>query len=188
MVPRREVWHLDSTFALPPLLLQAYTYDNYYPVRGDNPGTFLWRSGMMGAWQIDPTDTAKWTEAEKESARQSVCIYKEWIRALFKDVKVHHILPRPDGKHWDGMFYWSPPLAKGTLYIFRPDSPEDRQIVRLKGLNPNRKYWVWCEDGSISPGLRRGAELMQTGLAIRLPEPYTSDLILLQDSALGKPK
>ena len=55
----------DSTFALPPLLLQAYTYDNQYAVPGDNPGTFLWRSAMMGAWQIDPTDTAKWTEAER---------------------------------------------------------------------------------------------------------------------------
>jgi hypothetical protein len=183
---RRSLY--DSTFALPLLLLQAYTYDDYYPVRGDNPGTFLWRSAMMGAWQIDPIDTAKWTEAEKESARQSVRIYKEWIRPLLQDAKVHHILPRPDGKHWDGMFYWSPSSTKGTLHIFRPDSPQDRQIVRLQGLTPNREYWVWCEDGSISPGLRGGAELMRTGLAIRLPEPYTSDLILLQDSALAKPR
>ena len=88
-------------------------------MRGDNPGTFLWRSAMMGAWQIDPTDTAKWTEVERKSARQSVRIYKQWIRPLLKDVKVHHILPRPDGRHWDGMFYWSPPLAKGVVYIFR---------------------------------------------------------------------
>jgi hypothetical protein len=182
---RRSLY--DSTFALPPLLLQAYTYDNYFPVRGDNPGTFLWRSAMMGAWQIDPTDTAKWTEAEKESVLKSVRIYKEWIRPLLQDVEVHHILPRPDGQHWDGLFYWSPSLNKGTVYVFRPDSPEDRQNVLLKGLHPHRKYWVWCEDGSIPPGLRKGNDLMQTGLVVGLPQRYTSDIICLQDASLGKP-
>jgi alpha-galactosidase len=182
---RRSLY--DSTFALPPLLLQAYTYDNYYRVRGDNPGTFLWRSAMMGAWQIDPTDTAKWTATEKESVLQSVRIYKEWIRPLLKDVKVHHILPRPDGQHWDGLFYWSPSLSKGTVFLFRPDSPEDRQIVPLIGLQPRRKYWVWCQDGSIQPGLRKGDELMRGGLAVRLTDRYTSDLIFLQDASLGRP-
>ncbi|OHB78625.1 MAG: hypothetical protein A2V98_06650, partial [Planctomycetes bacterium RBG_16_64_12] len=58
-LPNRQSLY-DSTFALPPLILQAYTYDNYYPVQGDHPGTFLWRSAMMGAWQIDPTDTPQW--------------------------------------------------------------------------------------------------------------------------------
>jgi len=182
---RRSIY--DSSFALPPLLLMAYTYNNYYHVRGDNPGNFLWRSAMMGAWQIAPIDTAKWTEAEKESIRQSIRIYKEWIRPVLQDVEVHHILPRPDGQHWDGLFYWNPSLTKGTVYIFRPDSPEDRQIVPLKGLEPHRKYWVWCQDGSIRPGLRKGDELMRAGLAIHLPERYTSDLIYLQDASLGKP-
>jgi hypothetical protein len=28
---------------------------------------------------------------------------------------------------------------------------------------------------------------MQTGLEVRLPERYTSDLIFLQDASLGKP-
>jgi alpha-galactosidase len=181
---RRSIY--DSTFALPPLLLQAYTYDNYYQVRGDNPGTFLWRSGMMGAWQIDPTDTAKWTESEKESARQSVRVYKEWIRPILQDAEVHHILPRPDGLHWDGLFFWSPSLTKGTLYVFRPDAPEDNRVVPLKGLKPRRHYRVWSQDGSIQPGVRTGNELMRTGLAIHLPERYTSDLIFLQDASLGE--
>jgi alpha-galactosidase len=181
---RRSIY--DSTFAMPPLLLQAYTYDNYFPVRGDNPGTFLWRSAMMGAWQIDPTDTAKWTEAEKKSVLRSVRVYKEWIRPMLQDVVVHHILPRPDGQHWDGLFYWSPSLTKGTVYVFRPDSSEDQHMVLLKGLKPHRKYRVWCEDGSIQPGLHTGDELMETGLTVRLPERYTSDLIFLQDASLGK--
>jgi len=38
------------------------------------------------------------------------------------DVKVHHVLPRPDGVRWDGLFYGSPPLRRGTLRICRPES------------------------------------------------------------------
>ncbi len=99
---------------------------------------------MMGAWQIDPTDTPKWTDHEKDSVRRSVDIYRQWIRPMLADVKVHHVLPRPDGVHWDGMFYWSATGRRGTLYVWRPESPEARQTVRLKGLQPDVKYWLWC--------------------------------------------
>jgi hypothetical protein len=50
--------------------------------------------------------------------KKATAIYKSWIRPILRGVKVHHILPRPDGYHWDGMFYWSPDLKHGTLYIF----------------------------------------------------------------------
>jgi hypothetical protein len=172
---------------LPPLLLQAYTYDNSYPVKGDEPAPFLWRSAMMSAWQIDPTDALKWNEEQKLAARRAVEIYKTWIRPLLRDVQVHHILPRPDGVRWDGLFYWSAPLKRGTLYIFRPDAEAVEQTVRLKGLDPAAGYWVWCEDGSINPGVRSGAQLMNDGLSVRLPRRYASDLIYVQDAALGKP-
>jgi hypothetical protein len=182
---RQSIW--DSTFAMPPILLQAYTYERFYQVPGDDPGSFLWRSAMMGAWQIDPTNTLKWTDDERESARRAAEIYKTWIRPMLADVKVHHILPRPDGVRWDGMFYWSPSLKRGTLYIFRPAADNDRQAVKLKGLEPQREYWAWCEDGSMAPGVRTGSEMMDQGLDIRLPQSYTSDLIYLQDAAVGKP-
>ncbi|MBI4601160.1 MAG: NPCBM/NEW2 domain-containing protein [Planctomycetes bacterium] len=176
----------DSTFAFPPLLLQAYTYDNYYPVPGDGPGTFLWRSAMMGAWQIDPTDAVRWTEEELESAARSAEIYKEWIRPMLADAKVHHVLPRPDGVRWDGLFYFSPSLRRGTLYVFRPDAPEERLTVRLKGLEGGRRYRVGCEDGSVAPGVRSGEHLVAAGLDVRLPERFASDLVYIEDEAVDR--
>jgi hypothetical protein len=178
----------DSTFALPPLVLQCYTYDNYYKVKGDEPDNFLWRSAMMGAWQIDPTDTPRWTQGQRYSAQRSVQIYKDWIRPMLQDAKVYHILPRPDDIHWDGLFYWSSPLRRGTLYIFRPGAADQRQNVRLKKLQPEGRYWVWSEDGSIEPALRTGKELMGKGLTICLLQQYSSDLIFLQEESLGKPR
>ncbi len=177
----------DSTFAFPPLLLQAYTYEREYKVPGDDPGSFLWRSAMMGAWQIDPTNTKIWTDDDRECAKRNVQIYKEWIRPMLKDVKVHHILPRPDGKHWDGMFLWSASLKRGTLYIFRPDAEENAKTVALKGLDPAKSYWVWSEDGSVPAAERKGADLMQAGVAVALPQRYTCDLVYVQDAELGKP-
>ncbi len=185
-LPNRQAMY-DSTRVLPPVVLQCYTYDNVYPVRGDSPGTFLWRSAMMGAWQIDPTDTPLWTDEEKAATRRSVEIYREWIRPLLADVKVHHILPRPDGVHWDGLFYWSAPAQRGTLYVWRPDSPEPKQTIRLKGLEADRHYWVWSEEASVAPGLWRGQQLMDAGIEVELPQAYSSDVLFLQDEARGEP-
>jgi hypothetical protein len=172
---------------MPPILLQAYTYEWEYKVPGDDPEPFLWRSAMMGAWQIDPTRTDRWTPEQIDLARRAADIYKEWVRPMLRDAKVHHILPRPDGVHWDGMFYWSAPARRGTLYVWRPDSPDASQSIRLKGLEADKNYWLWSEDASVSPGLRRGEDLMRSGVVIQLPQSYSSDVIFLQDEALGKP-
>ena len=177
----------DSTFAFPPLMLQCYTYDNYWPVKGDAPGVFLWRSAMMGAWHIDPTDTPKWSAEVIESARSSARIYKEWIRPMLKDVKVHHVLPRPDGKNWDGMFFWSQPLKRGTLFVFRPDSPEAERTVKLKSLVSDKRYWVWSEDGSVAVEQRLGSQLMREGVNVRLTNRFNCDLVYVRDAKLGKP-
>jgi len=55
----------------------------------------------------------------------------------------------------------------------------------LKGLDPKAKYWLWCEDGSIALHQASGEDLQRTGLAITLPQPFSSDIIFLQDASLG---
>ncbi len=169
----------DSTFVLPPAVLMAYTYENYYNKDADQPRSFLWRSAMMSAWQIDPTHSATWSPEEIAGAKHATETYKSWIRPILNDVHVHHILPRPDDLHWDGMFYWSPSLKRGTLYIFRPNNDQTIQRVRLRGLDSAAKYHVRSEDGSAAQEERSGADLMTTGLRIKLPRKYSSDLIYL---------
>ena len=137
---------------------------------------------MMGAWQIDPTNTSAWTPEERAGAKRATEIYKSWIRPMLRDVKVHHILPRPDDYHWDGMLFWSPSLKRGTLYIFRPNNDEIFKRIRLKGLVGGKSYRVWSEDRSVSEGIHTGEELMNVGIRIKLPEKFTSDLIYLEES------
>ena len=71
---------------------------------------------MMGALQCNTANVENWTPEQIRSLQDAIKVYKEWIRPILKDVKVHHILPRPDGKRWDGMLHFSPSLKKGTLY------------------------------------------------------------------------
>ncbi len=170
----------DSTYAFPPPVLMAYTYENLYNKTSDAPRPYLWRSAMMSAWQIDPTHTANWSPKEIAEVKHQVEIYKSWIRPILDDCEVHHILPRPDGIHWDGMFYWSPSLKRGTVYIFRPNNDQMTQRVRLAGLQPGVGYQISSEDGSVPPGVWSGAELMAHGLLIKLPHKYSSDLIYVQ--------
>jgi alpha-galactosidase len=179
-LPDRQSFY-DSTFVLPPAVLQAYTYENYYNKDADRPLPYFWRSAMMGAWQIDPTKVASWSEQERAGVKKATELYKSWIRPMLQDVQVHHILPRPDGYHWDGMFYWSPPLKHGTLYIFRPNNDQVTQLIRLKGLQPQKMYRIRSEDGAIAESTRSGADLMKLGLKATLPSKYSSDLVFVEE-------
>ncbi|MHB8636876.1 MAG: NPCBM/NEW2 domain-containing protein [Fimbriimonadaceae bacterium] len=177
----------DSTFVLPPSALLTYTYENGYGLPGDDPGPYLARSAMMTAWNMAPTNSKGWTAEEKASIIGCVRDYKEWIRPIIRDCKVHHILPRPDGKHWDGMFFWSAKLGHGACFVFRPDSPNARHKVRLAGLEAATRYRLWCDDGSITPYETTGAELMRDGIGVRLASHYTSDLIHIEQARLPNP-
>jgi Melibiase/Glycosyl hydrolase family 36 C-terminal domain len=178
-LPNRQAIY-DSSFAFPPSVLMDYTYENFYDTVSDAPEPYLWRSAMMNEWQIDPTHSASWTPEQRAKVRRQVEIYKSWIRPILADAQVHHILPRPDGYHWDGMFYWNPSLKRGTLYIFRPNGDTEQLQVPLKGLAADAKYTVRAEDHSTRDRTYSGAELMRTGLPIQLPGKYTSDLIYLE--------
>ena len=128
----------------------------------------------------DPTNSASWTPKQRAQVKKATDIYKSWIRPILQDVEVHHVLPRPDGYHWDGMFYWSPSLKRGTFYIFRPNSDQTAQRISLKGLESNARYEVHTEDGSTAAATYSGADLSTAGLNIKLPGKYTSDLVYIQ--------
>ena len=175
----------DSTYIYPPAALVIYTYEQVYGQPGDDPGPFLFRSGMMAGWDMDPTHSKDWTPEEMAEGLSAVRTYKIWIRPILLDCKVHHVLPRPTGKRWDGLFYWGERVGRGIFYVFRPDTENDRQTVKLAGLDPNVRYRVWSEDGSLPRRETTGQDLMERGLGIHLPTKYSCDLIYVQDA--GQP-
>ena len=98
--------------------------------------------------------------------------------------EVHYLtFPRPNGLHWDGMFYWNASIKKGTVYAFRPNSERPRQVVYLQGLEPAKHYRVRGEDGSVADSVLSGAVLMNEGIVLQLPRKFSSDIIYVEEVA-----
>jgi hypothetical protein len=137
---------------------------------------------MMGAWDPALTESKNLTERQKLQIRRSTDIYKSWIRPVLQDAHVHRILPRADGLHWDGLFYWNAAIKKGTAYIFRPNSEQRHQLIFLAGLDAAKTYKIHGEDASIRAGSFSGAALMNQGIEVRLPDKFSSDLLYVEEA------
>ncbi|MDO8683685.1 MAG: alpha-galactosidase [Armatimonadota bacterium] len=171
-LPLRKDFY-DSSYPFPPSMLEAYIRNKV----GDSVANFRYmlRSAMLG-WCTIMTDMSKWTPEERAAAKREFAIYKDKLRPFIASGNVYHVLPRPDGKNWDGMQYADQKGDKGVLYVFRPQSEKDTQAVILRGLNPKKRYAIEATDGSAS-GTYTGEELMKSGLTVRLAEKQSSDLI-----------
>ena len=170
----------DTSVMFPPSTIQLYTYERFFSQVADAPEPYLWRSAMMGAWQMDLTQSAKLTRQQKTQIKRATQIYKSWIRPVLADPKVHRILPRADGTHWDGLFYWNESIKRGTVYVFRPNSERTRQVIYLKGLDPNAPYHLRGEDGAIAEQTQLGRALMEEGILMSLPARFSSEIVYVE--------
>jgi hypothetical protein len=181
----------DASYALHPA--QISTLSGSWSEWQASGSVYEFRSASLGApyWHPDAPNGGnggpKWTASQKMAIQRAVGTYKTRIRPLVRTGNLYHVFPRPDDKIWDGIEYFDPAAKKGAVYIFRPRSPSGSQTVKLKGLDPNGRYRLWCEDGSIPPLEKAGGELMTQGFDMRLPAPFSSDIVFLQDASLSKP-
>jgi hypothetical protein len=154
---------------------------------------YEFRSSSMGAayWHPDAPNGGNggpvWTASQRTLVREAVETYKTRLRPLIRTANLYHVFPRPDDKAWDGVEYFDPVSKKGAVFVFRPGSPDAAREIRFKGLDAKTAYWLWCEDGSIAPARRTGESLMQAGLRLVLPQPFTSDIVFFQEESLGRP-
>lgn len=186
---RRAFW--DASYALHPM--QLSTLSGSWSEWQASGSVYEFRSASLGApaWHPDAPNGGNggppWSDSQKLLIKQAVETYKQDIRPLVRTANLYHVLPRPDDKVWDGIEYFDPISKKGAVIVFRPDNPMSRQVIKLKGLEPQARYWIWCEDGSLEPQQASGAQLMSSGLTVTLPQPFSSDIVFLQDETVGKP-
>ncbi len=95
-------------------------------------------------------------------------MYTQKIRPLVRDGELYHILPRPDGVHWDGVMYADPDsenAIKGAVFLFKPsEEAGDSVTVQLRGLERNTTYHLTFEDHPEANYSATGAELMDVGV------------------------
>jgi hypothetical protein len=174
----------DTSYALPAAMLESYV--EKWPTPRIENFLYMLRSGMMG-WITIMQDTTAWSQEQHEAARQAFALYKEKLRPLIRDARLYHVSPRPDGVHWDGVEYWDPARGKGVVFAFRgtvPDEAEHRFV--LAGLDAQKRYRLHFQDGTAPDAVATGRALMESGLAVKLMEPLSSELIFVEEATAKK--
>ena len=182
---RRVFW--DSSLVLHPIQLQGFVGWKARNRPGEPGGlVYDFRTCALGAfqWFFDspvPTNGGiPWTDDERRAIAREVQTYKTRLRPLIRTAQLYHILPRPDDRNWDGIQYYDPTNGKGVAYIFKPQSDQDRQTIRLKGLEAQHTYILDFEDGSNPSITLTGQQLMSTGFAMALPGIFVSELVWIR--------
>jgi hypothetical protein len=179
----------DSSFCLPAAQLEGCvgSTDGKFRPQGPAGMRFAFRSTSLGApeWFIDaPTGmngSAPWTDEEKAAVKAAVSTFKTRIRPLVRNADLYHILPRPDGKNWDGIQYHDPVTGKGVVYLFKPAAVADTITLKLRGVEPAKRYRVSFEDGSNPAIEKTGADLAK-GLDVTLKGMPVSELVWIEET------
>ena len=179
----------DGSFAFPPAQLMGClgteVKKHYHPQPGPVGMKYAFRTMSMGApeWFLDAPNggngSPPWTEEEKAAVKAAVETYKTRIRPLVRSADLYHILPRPDGKNWDGIQYYDPATRKGVTYLFKPAAGTDTMNIKFRGVEPKTIYRVTFEDGTNPPVEKRGEELTR-GIGITLKGAPVSELVFLE--------
>ncbi|MDR3740376.1 MAG: alpha-galactosidase [Terracidiphilus sp.] len=167
----------DTSYVLPPAMLESYV--EKWPVHTLGNLRYMLRSGMMG-WFSLMLDSTAWNAEQHEAARAEIALYREKLRPLIREADLYHVTARPDGVHWDGIEYFDPRTRKGVVYAFRGSMTEEsaHRFV-LQGVDPKRHYRVIFNDSGRMLEDVSGSELLNEGVEVALPEPYSSELVFL---------
>ncbi|MGO8700969.1 MAG: GH36 C-terminal domain-containing protein [Limisphaerales bacterium] len=131
------------------------------------------RTDMMGSiltWAVD-----------NPIYRQHLALYKTRQRPILRGADVYHILPMPDGVNWDGLEYFNTGINKGSVFLFKPSTKAvdgDSKVIKLKGLERNKRYTLTFQDRTILNCSMTGQELMDAGITVtRMNGDNASEII-----------
>jgi alpha-galactosidase len=164
----------DSLYCYPAVQLMTIFGDH---VSAGKLGTnsYRFRSYLYAAPCAHIEHPGEMSQEDREYLARLITSYKRNIRPLLRAGDVYHILPRPDGIHWDGIEYYDPDERKGVVMLFKPDSQEDTHVIRLRGLDRDRLYHVHFEDGTNPETDLSGSELIDQGIQVKLVGVYVAE-------------
>ena len=175
----------DASYIFPSMQLMLWMNDYMYnpdgPYPNDNYRFWSMLPGSPCPMISMPSDMSP---AMYSSLVNTVKIYKNWMRELVKYGDLYHILPRADGVHWDGVQYFDPDTGKGAALAFKPDpdgTVEDTVTLKFGGVDPEKYYFVWSEEGYIPFKTYKGSELI-SGIDLTIEGSYGAEIIYLIDT------
>ena len=114
--------------------------------------------------------------------------YNQKLKPLIREGDLYHILPRPDGKNWDGLEYVDTKGEKAAVMVWKPTEADHTKTVRLRGLSKDLMYKVEFTDHPYLNCEMNGRDLMDNGLVLDFPEEVASDIIYIsqKESAIDE--
>ncbi|MBE6598852.1 MAG: hypothetical protein E7638_05370 [Ruminococcaceae bacterium] len=180
----------DSSYCIHPAQLQlpcnALTYtpgSPYYAGIGDYLYGFrctLTGGVMLSNWNgTTEEDISYWPYYVNE-------VYNKIMKPLIRHGDLYHILPRPDGIHWDGLQYIdadSENVIKGLVMLWKPtDTEGPEKTVYLRGLEADTMYKLTFEDRPEQNCEVLGSELMTNGLTVIIEGESGSEMIWISEA------
>ena len=108
-------------------------------------------------------------------------MYKTKLRPLIRGGELYHILPRPDGVHWDGVQYADKDAdggIKGAAFLFKPSAEAGDSVrVTFRGLDENARYTLRFEDRPEQNISVSGGELMTGGIDVTITDAVGSEIV-----------
>ncbi len=180
----------DASYCFHPAQLQlpcnAGTYtpgdDVHYAGIGDylyGFRTTLTGGVMLSRWDgTAPEDITYWPYWIAE-------VYNKKMKPLIRYADLYHILPRPDGIHWDGLEYIdadSENEIKGLVMLWKPTNEEGpEKTIKLRGLEAETVYQLTFEDRPEQNCQKTGADLMENGLTVVIEGESGSEMIWISE-------
>ncbi len=180
----------DSSYCIHPAQLQlpcnALSYtpgSQYYVGVGDylyGFRTMLTGGVMLSNWQgTTAEDLSYWPYYVAN-------LYNTVMKPLIRYGDLYHILPRPDGVHWDGLEYIdadSENVIKGLVMLWKPTDKEgSEKTVYLRGLEGDTLYQLTFEDRPEQNCQKTGADLMENGLTVVIEGDSGSEMIWISEA------
>nr|WP_237530026.1 alpha-galactosidase [Streptomyces sp. SID5770] len=188
-----QVWTSDNTDAVDRLRIQ-HGFSQAYPAQvmsawvTDSPNAmsgravplrFRFHVAMAGALGIGG-DLTRWSPAERREAAAMVGLYKE-IREVVQHGRQYRIGVPDDHQHAVG--YVAPDRSRAVVLQWRVGAASRglQPRLRLPGLDPDARYGVEDDSGTLEHLVVSGAALAGHGLPAALPAgPYGSRLLRLR--------
>jgi alpha-galactosidase len=140
---------------------------------------FLFRVPMNGQFGFS-SRVFQWSAELQENARANIELYKS-VREAVAGADVYHLTPQPELVHptgWMALQYVNDDGKASVVTAYRLHGDVAERVFRLRGLVAERSYEV-IRDGH-SVGHVTGADLMKSGLSVRLDEPWRASLVQLR--------
>ena len=147
---------------------------------------YTMRTGMLGSSMV--CFDYNGLEANLDIVKEHHDLYNNKQRAILRDCNVYHILDAPTGwgwNDWDGIEYYNDNIDKGVIMLFKENkSAPDDKVIKLKGLEPKRKYSLSFTDRTEQNCVLTGEELMNNGINVTgMTEQYDSEMIYIEPFA-----